>query len=104
MKKSTTLTRKVNHGSAAKKTSRKNSPSAKVVKSSVKKRTIQYVLPLGNGWVVKTDTSAVFFAITDSKREAISIARKLAKTKHSDMIVHEKNGTISIKESYSESN
>jgi hypothetical protein len=100
MKKTTAITRKTNQRLTVKKTSRKSSPSAKGRISPVKKRTIQYVLPLGNGWVVKTDTSAVFFAITDSKREAISIARNLARTKHSDLVVHEKNGTISIKESY----
>jgi hypothetical protein len=100
MKKTTVITRKTNQKTAVKKTSRKSSSSAKGTRSSVKKRTIQYVLPLGNGWVVKTNTSAVFFAITDSKREAVSIARNLARTKHSDLVVHEKNGTISIKESY----
>jgi hypothetical protein len=100
MKKATAIASKINHRPAVKKASGKNAPVVKGTRPSAKKRIIQYVLPLGNGWVVKTNTSSVFFAITDSKREAINIARNLAKTKHSDLVVHEKNGTISIKESY----
>ena len=61
---------------------------------------IQYVLPLGNGWVIKASKSATFTAITDSKAEAISIARTIARTKHTQMIVHGKNGAVEMKENY----
>ncbi len=61
---------------------------------------IQYVLPVGNGWVVKTNTATKFLIITDSKREAISYARNLARTKKSGLIVHGKDGKIEIQESY----
>lgn len=61
---------------------------------------VQYVLPLGNGWVVKGSKAATFTAITDSKTEAISIARTLARTKHTQMIVHGRNGIIEMKENY----
>ena len=62
--------------------------------------TIQYVLPLGNGWVVKSNRAVNFTAITDSKREAISIARNIARTKKTNLIVHGKNGNVEIQESY----
>lgn len=61
---------------------------------------VQYVLPLGNGWVVKGSKATSFTAITDSKTEAISIARTLARTKHSEMIVHGRNGIIEMQENY----
>jgi hypothetical protein len=61
---------------------------------------IQFVLPLGNGWVVKASKAHTFTAITDSKTEAISIARSLARTKHMKMIVHGRNGAIEIRENY----
>ena len=73
---------------------------------TVKKRVvandaIQYVLPLGgNGWVVKNSKAAKFTVITDSKREAISIARSIAKTRHIQLEVHGRDGRIEKRESY----
>ena len=61
---------------------------------------IQYVLPLGNGWVVKRNTAKSFTVITETKREAVSIARSIAKSKHHELIVHGKNGAILIRENY----
>ena len=61
---------------------------------------VQYVFPLGNGWVVKGANAATFIAIADSKTEAISIPRTLARTKQTNLIVHGKNGAVEIKESY----
>lgn len=61
---------------------------------------VQYVLPLGNGWVVKGSKATTFTAITDSKTEAISIARTLARTKHTEMVVHGRNGLVEMKENY----
>ncbi len=80
------------------------SRSERVGLSSLKRSSttddIQYVLPLGNGWVVKASKANTFTAITDSKTEAISIARTLARTKHTKLVVHGKNGAIEIRESY----
>ena len=61
---------------------------------------IQYVLPLGNGWVVKSNHAITFTAITYSKREAISIARNIARTKKTGLIGHGKRGNVEIQESY----
>jgi hypothetical protein len=61
---------------------------------------VQHVMPLGNGWVVKTNNTSKFFLITDSKKEAVDVARKLARTKKSELIVHSKDGNIQVRESY----
>ena len=61
---------------------------------------IQYVLPLGNGWVIKASKSSKFIAITDSMAEAISIARTIARTKGTQLVVHGKNGAVQMRENY----
>jgi len=68
---------------------------------SVKNDTIQYVIPLGGtGWVVKSSKAKKFTVITDSKREAVSIARNLAKTQHVILEIHGRDGGIEKRESY----
>lgn len=67
---------------------------------SALKNDIQYVLPLGNGWVVKASKATTFTVITDSKAEAIAIARNIARNKHSQMIVHGRSGAIEKTENY----
>jgi len=54
----------------------------------------QHVIPLGNGWVVKTDNSKTFTIITDNKKEAVEIAKSIAKTKKPAVVVHCKFGAI----------
>ena len=66
---------------------------------------IQYVLPLGgNGWVVKNNKAAKFTVITDSKREAITIARNIAKNKQIELVVHGRDGSIELRENYAIAN
>lgn len=73
----------------------------KLKKDSSKVSSIQYVLPLGgNGWVVKNSKAAKFTVITDSKREAVSIARNIAKHKQIELIVQGRDGRIEIRENY----
>jgi len=62
--------------------------------------TVEYVIPLGNGWIVKNSRASKFTVITDSKREAIVIARSIAKQKHGELIVHGKNGEVEKTEKY----
>jgi ribosomal protein L32E len=70
-----------------------------------KELSIQYVLPLGgSGWVVKNNKAAKFTVITDSKREAISIARNIAKNKQIELVVHGRDGSIEIRENYAIAN
>jgi hypothetical protein len=78
----------------------KNTKLKKARKKAVATSQIQYVLPIGNGWVVKNSAAAKFLIITDNKREAISIARKVAKLRHIELIVYNKNGTIQEKVNY----
>lgn len=61
---------------------------------------VQHVVPLGNGWVVKTANSKTFTVITDNKKEAVEIARSIAKTKRSSIVVHGKFGVIERTESF----
>jgi len=83
------------------KTSVKRKSIISTKKRNISKRSlIQYVLPIGNGWVVKANNTSRFTVVTDSKREAIVIARNRAKTKHSELIVHGKKGNIELRESY----
>ena len=52
---------------------------------------IQYVLPIGNGWVVKDAASGTFLVITDNKREALSIAKKYSTNKGGQLVVFSRN-------------
>lgn len=61
---------------------------------------VQYVLPLGNGWIVKRSKRKVFTVITETKKEAIQIARSLAQTKHIPLIVHGRDGKVELEEQY----
>lgn len=57
------------------------------------KRT-QHVLPLGNGWAVKGEGSKKFTVITETQRDAITVAREIAKTYNSGIIIHGKDGKV----------
>ena len=72
----------------------------KKVKPSRMVKEVQYVLPLGNGWVVKGSKTNRFTTITDSKAEAIAIARLMAQNKHVELVVHGKDGAIELRENY----
>jgi len=62
---------------------------------------IQLVLPLGGtGWMVKASNAKTFTVITDSKTEAVSIARNIARHKHTQMVVYGRNGSIQKTENY----
>ena len=72
-------------------------PTTKVVQVSGGE---QLVVPLGNGWVVKTANASTFTVITDNKKEAVEIAKSIAKTKRSSIVVHGKFGVIERTESF----
>jgi hypothetical protein len=79
--------------------------SVRKTKKVLKKRPaiegqVQYVLPLGNGWVVKDSSASKFTVITDNRQEAVSIARAIAKRKKMRLIIYNKNGTIREMTSY----
>ena len=86
---------------ASKKISRKKAIKKTGASVGVSKRASQHVIPLGNGWVVKTGSSKTFTVITDNKKEAVEIAKSIAKTKKTDVIVHGKFGVIEKTEVFS---
>ncbi len=61
---------------------------------------VQYVLPLGNGWVVKNSQAKKFTAITDNKKDALVIARTIAKYKQIELVIYGKDGKIQSRENY----
>jgi uncharacterized protein YdaT len=66
----------------------------------IKGNNIEHVLPLGNGWVVKNESSKTFTAITDTQKEAVALGRQIAKRKQIKLIVHGKDGRIISLENY----
>ncbi|MEO8146718.1 MAG: DUF2188 domain-containing protein [Bacteroidia bacterium] len=54
----------------------------------------QHVIPLGNGWAVKKEGSNRFTIITETKKEAVQVARGIAKHNHSELVIHGKDGRI----------
>jgi hypothetical protein len=72
-------------------------------KTSLASRQVQHVIPLGNGWVVKSENTTRFTVITDSRQEAIAIATSIAKAKKTGLVIHNKDGRISNTRSYAAS-
>lgn len=65
------------------------------------KEVAEYVIPLGGtGWVVKNSHAKKFTVISDSKREAVKIARSLAKQHHRKLVIFARDGSIQQQFSY----
>ncbi len=60
----------------------------------------QHVVPLGNAWAVKKEGSERFTVITDTKKEAVDVAREIARNNHSELVIHGRDGRIQDKDSY----
>lgn len=60
----------------------------------------QHVVPLGNGWAVKREGSKKFTVITETQRNAITVAREIAKNSKSELVIHGRDGKIRDKDSY----
>jgi hypothetical protein len=72
-----------------------------VRRAVVAEEAAEYVIPLGGtGWVVKSSDAKEFTAISDSKREAVKIARSLAKQYGRLLVVFAKDGSIQQQVSY----
>jgi hypothetical protein len=67
-------------------------------KKTVKK--MAFVIPIGNGWAVKASINGKYIVITDNKKDAVSVARDIAKSNESDLIIYGKNGSIISTNSY----
>ncbi len=57
----------------------------------------QHVVPLGNGWAVKKEGSKRFTVITETQKDAINVARKIAKNSRAQTVIHGKDGRIKKK-------
>lgn len=61
---------------------------------------IQYVIPVGNGWAVKSAGNTKFTIITDNKKDAVSFATQIAKRNETDLVIYGKDGKILTSNSY----
>ncbi|MCP9751007.1 DUF2188 domain-containing protein [Ferruginibacter sp. HRS2-29] len=60
----------------------------------------QHVVPLGNGWAVKSEGATSATIITSKQSDAILVARDIARDNHVELIVHGRNGRIRERNSY----
>ena len=61
---------------------------------------ILHVVPHGNGWAVKGEGNSRATAITNTKQEAIDRAREIAQNQGTELVIHNRNGQISQKDSH----
>ncbi len=61
----------------------------------------QHVIPNPNGgWDVKGEGNSRATKHTDTQREAIDVAKDIARKQHSEAIIHGRDGKIRDKDSY----
>ena len=60
----------------------------------------QHVVPLGNGWAVKREGSKRFTVITERQKDAITVAREIARNNKTEIVIHGRDGKIRDKDSY----
>ena len=60
----------------------------------------QWVVPTDDGWGVRSENSDRLTRRTNTKDEAIEIAKEIAKNQQSELIIQKKDGTIQARNSY----
>ena len=60
----------------------------------------QHVIPHGREWAVKGEGNKRVTVVTKTKKEAMQRAKEIAKRRKSEVVIHNKDGTISNKNSY----
>lgn len=60
----------------------------------------QHVIPHKKGWAVRGEGNSRITRNIETKNEAIVKARQIAKTKKSEVIIHNRDGKISERNSY----
>ncbi len=60
----------------------------------------QHVVPNGDKWAVKGAGNEKNTRIVDTQKEAINIAREIAKNQQSELVIHRPDGRIRDKDSY----
>ena len=64
----------------------------------------QHVVPKGKKWAVQGAGNKKATKVADTQKEAIEIAKEIAKNQKSEMLIHGKNGKIREKNSYGNDN
>lgn len=60
----------------------------------------QHVIPYEGKWAVRGEGNKRVTKITATQKEAEDIARRIAKRKNAEVVIHDKNGRIRDKDSY----
>lgn len=60
----------------------------------------QHVVKHKDGWAIKGAGNEKATKVTDTKKEAIAIAKEIAKNQSSELIIHGQNGQIQEKNTY----
>ncbi|WP_035295971.1 DUF2188 domain-containing protein [Brevibacillus thermoruber] len=60
----------------------------------------QHVVPHRDGWAVKGEGNSKATRVTDTKQEAINIAREIARNQQSELFIHGKDGKIQSRDSH----
>jgi len=60
----------------------------------------QHVVPLGNGWAVKSEGANRATVITTKQSDAINAAKTIAKNNETELIIHGRDGKIRERNSY----
>ncbi len=60
----------------------------------------QHVVTHPDGWAVKGEGNEKATKVVDTQKEAIEIAREIAKNQESELVIHGKDGKIRDKDSY----
>jgi len=64
------------------------------------KKKNQHVVPHVKGWAVKGEGNQKATKVTKTQKEAIEIAKEIAKNKGGEVVIHNKKGQIRDKDSY----
>ena len=60
----------------------------------------QHVVPHGDGWAVKGEGNTRATKVTSTKKEATDAARQISRNQGSELIIHNRDGRISSRDSH----
>lgn len=60
----------------------------------------QHVVPSGDKWGVQGEGNSRLTSTFDTQKEAIEVAREIARNQHSELFVHGRDGKIRERNSY----
>ncbi len=68
--------------------------------NQVEEKSYRVIAKIGGGWNVKRRGAVRASKSFETQRQAISYARKISKAEHADLFIHNKNGRLSKKETF----